>query len=74
MNNPVVEQMQNAFPAQPMNPLVQNLVNVQRGLRCSPWDIVFRAVPPQQFTQQHLDYFQSIANQIRPLFRQYGGR
>jgi hypothetical protein len=73
-NNPVVEQMHNAFPAQQPNPLIQNLVSVQRGLRCSPWDIVFRYVRPEQFTQEHLNYFQNVANQVRPLFKQYGGR
>ena len=74
MNNPVLNQMQNAFPAQQMNPFVEHLINVKRGLRVSPWEIVFRKVRPEQFTQEQLNYFQSIANQIRPLFSQYGGK
>lgn len=74
MNNPVLNQMQNAFPAQQMNPLVEHLINVKRGLRVSPWEIVFRKVRPEQFTQEQLNYFQSIANQIRPLLGQYGGK
>ncbi len=74
MNNPVLNQMQNAFPAQQTNPLVQQLVNVQRGLRVSPWDLVFRVKRPEDFTQEQLNYLQNIANQVRPLFKQYGGR
>ena len=50
MNNPVLNQMQNAFPAQQTNPLVQQLINVQRGLRVSPWDLVFRVKRPEDFT------------------------
>ena len=74
MNNPVIDRMQNSFPVQQANPLVQNLVNLQRGLRVSPWDIVFRWIRPEQFTQEQLNFLQSKANEIRPLFRQYGGR
>lgn len=73
-NNPVLDRMQNAFPAQQVNPLVQQLVNVQRGLRVSPWDLVFRVKRPEDFTQEQLNFLQNAANQIRPLFRQYGGR
>ncbi len=73
-NNPVLENMQNAFPVQQMNPMIQHLINVQRGLRVSPWDIVFRVKRPEDFTQEQLSYLQNVANQIRPLFRQYGGR
>lgn len=74
MNNPVLERMQNEFPVQQSNPLVQHLVNVQRGLRVSPWDLVFRVKRPEEFTQEQLSYLQNVANQLRPLFRQYGGR
>lgn len=72
--NPVLENMQNAFPVQQMNPMIQHLINVQRGLRVSPWDIVFRVKRPEDFTQEQLSYLQNVANQIRPLFKQYGGR
>ncbi len=74
MNNPALERMQNEFPVQQVNPLVQHLVNVQRGLRVSPWDLVFRVKRPEDFTQEQLSYLQNVANQVRPLFRQYGGR
>ena len=73
-NNPALNQMQNAFPVQQVNPMVQQLINVQRGLRVSPWDLVVRVKRPEDFTQEQLNYLQNVANQIRPLFRQYGGR
>lgn len=73
-NNPVLDRMQNAFPVQQVNPLVQQLINVQRGLRVSPWDLVFRVKRPEDFTQEQLNFLQAKANEIRPLFKQYGGR
>lgn len=73
-NNPVLNRMQNAFPAQQTNPLVQQLVNLKRGLRVSPWDLVFRVKRPEDFTQEQLNFLQAKANEIRPLFQQFGGK
>ena len=73
-NNPALNAIGGNLPQDQVNPFVQNLVQLSQQYR-NPWQEVWKHIRPDQLTQQQLDYFQSIANQIRPLLGQNrGGR
>ena len=72
-NNPALSAIGGNMPQDQVNPVIQQIMQISQQYR-NPWQEVWKYIRPEQLSQQQLDQFQAMANQLRPLYNQMMGR
>lgn len=71
-NNPALNAIGGNLPQDQVTPMVQYLVQLSQQYQ-NPWQEIWKRIRPEQLSQQQLDYYQAVVNQIRPFYNQMTG-